>query len=67
MREVRGERMQSRAGYSVYDGTVVTGWPKWTVRRGEIVLSEDGVVHGKPGSGRLLRRRASTGPERTLG
>jgi dihydropyrimidinase len=57
VRTVSGANMQSRAGYSVYDGTRVQGWPRWTVRRGEIVLSDDGVIHGDAGSGRLLLRR----------
>jgi len=41
----------------VYDGTEVTGWPRWTIRRGEVVLSDDGGCHGRVGSGRLVRRR----------
>jgi dihydropyrimidinase len=57
VRIVSGATMQSRAGYSVYDGARVQGWPRWTIRRGQIVLSDDGVIHGEPGSGRLLLRR----------
>ena len=56
-RIIEGARMHSRAGYSVYDGTEVTGWPRLTVRRGHVVLSEDGLIHGEVGSGRLLERR----------
>jgi dihydropyrimidinase len=57
VRKVEGAKMHSQAGYSVYDGTVVTGWPRWTIRRGEVVLSDDGGCHGRVGSGRLVGRR----------
>ena len=63
-RKIEGARMHSRAGYSVYDGTDVTGWPRMTVRRGQVVLSEDGVIHGEVGSGRLLERRPQEGAPR---
>jgi dihydropyrimidinase len=63
-RQIDGARMHSRAGYSVYDGTAVAGWPRYTVRRGQIVMSEDGTIHGKVGSGRLLARRPQEGAPR---
>jgi dihydropyrimidinase len=57
-RSVDGASMHSRAGYSVYDGTLVRGWPRWTVRRGEVVLADDGSIRARPGSGCLLTRAA---------
>jgi hypothetical protein len=33
-------RMRSRAGYSVYDGWTVQGWPRFVIRRGQIVLAD---------------------------
>ena len=54
-RPVRAQADHSRAGYSVYEGWRVTGWPVLTIRRGEIVC-EDGRVSGAPGSGRLIAR-----------
>jgi dihydropyrimidinase len=57
-RVVDGGRMQSRAGYSPYDGTVVTGWPREVLSRGELVVSGGRVVAG-PGRGQLLRRSAT--------
>lgn len=54
-RTIRDEDMLSGAGFSVYAGREVTGWPRVTIRRGEVVY-EDGVVLARPGSGRLLRR-----------
>jgi dihydropyrimidinase len=54
-RVIRDADMLSRAGHSVFSGSEVTGWPRMTLRRGEVVY-EDGRVIGTPGSGELLRR-----------
>lgn len=48
-----GPPYRTRAGYSVYDGWIVTGWPRFTVRRGEVVFAE-GKLQSQPGSGRIL-------------
>ncbi|MDQ6674488.1 MAG: amidohydrolase family protein [Chloroflexota bacterium] len=52
-RVVTAGMLKSRAGYSVYDGWRVTGWPAQTLRRGEVVLDGDTLL-GHPGSGQLL-------------
>jgi len=54
-RIIKDEDMLSRAGFSVYSGTEVTGWPAVTIRRGEIVY-KDRQILGKKGSGELIRR-----------
>jgi dihydropyrimidinase len=54
-RTVDGASMHSRAGYSVYDGRDVRGWPVYTISRGEIVLDRTGVTAAR-GRGRWLRR-----------
>lgn len=54
-RRIDGSRMRSRAGYSVYDGWDVQGWPVMTISRGEVVW-EDGEIRGTPGRGRLVSR-----------
>ena len=54
-RTVERGMLKSNAGYSVYEGWEVTGWPVLTLRRGEVVFRDDAVV-GTPGSGLLLRR-----------
>ena len=54
-RTIRDEDMFSGAGFSVYSGWEVTGWPVLTLRRGEVVY-ENGVILAGPGSGELLRR-----------
>jgi dihydropyrimidinase len=57
-RVIDGARMQSLAGYSVYDGWQVQGWPRFVVRRGQIVLA-DGELTARPGDGRWLRRNTN--------
>ena len=54
-RTIRDEDMFSGAGFSVYSGWEVTGWPVMTLRRGEVVY-ENGEILAAPGSGELLRR-----------
>jgi dihydropyrimidinase len=53
-RTVDGTKMYSRAGYSVYDGWKVCGWPVYTISRGDIVC-DHGQVTAEPGRGRWLR------------
>jgi dihydropyrimidinase len=61
-RRVRGSALFSRAGFSIYEGTEVTGWPLATIRRGEVVF-EGGRITAQPGSGRLLPRGRWQAPE----
>jgi dihydropyrimidinase len=60
-RIIDGAAMNSRCDYSPYDGFEVTGWPKWTLSRGEIIV-EDRQVVGSRGRGRLVAR----GPHQTI-
>ena len=53
-RTIRDEDMFSGAGFSIYSGWEVTGWPTMTIRRGEVVF-ENGEIRAEAGSGRLLR------------
>jgi dihydropyrimidinase len=54
-RVIDGTLMNSRAGYSVYDGWTVQGWPRFVLRRGQIVLA-DGTSAAQPAEGRWARR-----------
>jgi len=54
-RIIDGAKMQSKAGYSVYDGREVKGWPVYTVSRGEIVL-DNGKIAAQRGRGQWVRR-----------
>ena len=60
-RTIDGARMQSLSGYSVYDGWQVQGWPKFVVRRGQLVLA-DGQITTRPGDGEWLRRTTTARP-----
>jgi dihydropyrimidinase len=61
-RLIDGARMRSRAGYSVYDGWTVQGWPRFVIRRGQLVLAE-GTCIAQPAQGRWARRdKASQHP-----
>jgi dihydropyrimidinase len=54
-RIIDGATMQSKAGYSVYDGREVKGWPIYTISRGEVVL-DNGKITGQRGRGQWVRR-----------
>jgi dihydropyrimidinase len=52
---IEGNKLFSRAGFSVYDGMEVTGWPIITIRRGQIVY-QNGEIIAQPGSGKIIKR-----------
>jgi dihydropyrimidinase len=52
-KKIRDEDQFSNSKYSTYAGWEITGWPKTTVRRGEVVYM-DGKIVGKPGSGKFI-------------
>ena len=54
-RRIDGSAMQSKSDFSPYDGWDVTGWPAYTLSRGEVV-AEAGQVTGAPGRGLLVAR-----------
>jgi dihydropyrimidinase len=62
---IDGARMHSRAGYSVYDGWEVQGWPRFVLRRGQVVLTA-GRPTVQPGQGRWVSRGATRGVSRRL-
>jgi dihydropyrimidinase len=45
----------SRAGWSLYEGRTIVGWPQRTISRGETIYL-DGEIVAEPGRGRLLLR-----------
>ena len=57
-RKIRGNELFSRAGFSVFDGMEVPGWPVITIRRGEVVY-QNGEITARPGSGQLLKRKGT--------
>lgn len=54
-RTIRVQDMFSRSDFSIYEGIEVTGWPKVTILRGEVVYQK-GRILGKPGFGEILLR-----------
>ena len=52
-KKIRDEDMLSNSKYSTYAGWDVTGWPKTTIRRGEVVF-DAGKILAKPGSGKFI-------------
>jgi dihydropyrimidinase len=45
----------SASDFEVYAGRTVTGWPRYTVSRGEVIFAE-GTIQGSAGRGRLVLR-----------
>ncbi|UCE12936.1 MAG: amidohydrolase family protein [Candidatus Heimdallarchaeota archaeon] len=54
-REITKADIFSKAAFSIYEGERITGWPKITIRRGEIVY-ENGKITALPGSGQVIPR-----------
>jgi dihydropyrimidinase len=55
-KKIRDEDMFSNSKYSTYAGWEITGWPKTTIRRGEVVF-DGGKVLAKPGSAKFIPGR----------
>ena len=52
-RTIRGEEMTSNAGYDIYEGWEVRGWPAYTISRGEVIV-EKGQITGARGRGKRV-------------
>jgi dihydropyrimidinase len=50
---VRAENLHSNAGYTLYEGRTVLGWPEMSFQRGRRVLWQNEIV-AQPGQGRFL-------------
>lgn len=61
-REIKKRDLFSQAGFSIYEGKNVTGWPQMTIRRGEVVY-ERGKITSSPGSGKVLSRESPQSPQ----
>lgn len=49
-REITNKWIASKSGWTVYDGMTVTGWPKATIIRGNVVMREDEVLGSPTGA-----------------
>lgn len=56
-----GKEMHGKAGFSLYEGREITGWPWTTLARGHVILEGD-QVRAEPGTGRFLPRGTLTAP-----
>ena len=50
---IRAENQHSNAGYTLYEGRTVLGWPEMSFQRGKRVLWQNEIV-AQPGQGRFL-------------
>ena len=50
--------MFSQAGFSIYHGESYTGWPKTTIRRGEVVYENKEII-AQAGTGKVIPREAT--------
>ncbi len=53
-KKLTGENVYTKVGWTPYEGRTVKGIPIMTIRRGDVIM-RDGVVMGKPGSGKFVR------------
>ena len=60
-RTIADSDVLSKTGFSIYAGTEVTGWPRITIRRGEVVY-EGGAIDAEKNSGRLISRSRFESP-----
>ena len=54
-RIIKDEDMFSQAGFSIYNGESYTGWPKMTIRRGQIVYQDQKII-AELGTGKVIPR-----------
>jgi dihydroorotase len=48
-RTITNDWIESRCGWSPYDGLAVTGWPKGTIVRGRLVMWEGEILSDRQG------------------
>jgi dihydropyrimidinase len=56
--KVSSELLQSAAGFTLYEGWTLKGWPVTTMLGGSVIM-EDGEFVGRPGQGKYVRRSVS--------
>jgi dihydropyrimidinase len=57
--EIGHEVLHSKMDYSPYEGMVLSGFPTWTISRGEVIVA-DGRPRATPGRGQLVPRSLIT-------
>jgi dihydropyrimidinase len=59
------DQLHDQAGYTPYEGKVITGWPEVVISRGRIVVS-NGALKATRGSGAFIKRAAPQLHDMTL-
>jgi dihydroorotase (multifunctional complex type) len=52
------DMVQSKSGWTLFDGDTFQGWPVQTIVRGKTVM-KDGEITGKPGQGKFISRNGA--------
>ncbi len=63
---IRAERLQTKGGWSPYEGRELTGWPVATYLRG-VAVAENGLLTGTPAAGRFLPGKGAAAPRSAAG
>lgn len=58
------DELHDNTGYNPYRGRTIKGWPETVIQRGAVLIDR-GVLHGKPGQGRLMLRDAGPATQPT--
>ena len=62
---ISADKQMSVIDYNVFEGVKVEGLPRFTLSRGEVVVTE-GKVEAQPGRGRFVKREPFTADARAL-
>ncbi|MCP4418585.1 MAG: amidohydrolase family protein, partial [Chloroflexi bacterium] len=54
--KISSESLHEAAGWTLYEGMTLHGWPLVTMSRGKVIV-EDGQFLGEAGNGRFVQRR----------
>jgi dihydropyrimidinase len=62
---ISAKKQQSVIDYNVFEGVEVTGLPRYTLSRGDVVV-EDGTVKAEPGRGQFVERPPNQAVQQSL-
>lgn len=65
-KKISASTQKSIIDYNVFEGFEVTGMPRYTLSRGEVVWGEEGSNEPRPGRGRFVKRPAFPAVNRAL-
>ncbi|WP_028033838.1 dihydropyrimidinase [Chelativorans sp. J32] len=65
-KKITASAQKSIIDYNIFEGYEVTGMPRYTLSRGEVVWGEEGSNEPRPGRGRFVERRPFAAVSRAL-